>query len=145
MTIGMAFPTLILSSVQTKAMPHSIYHGVHSITHSDFYYKTPDMSDPRAIEISWIIETESGKQFGTSFGYNSDKRVINVMKKSIDGFISATPVHRQELFSLSVIERHSMGRLYGFKQAGINVPDPNHETMVFDGPALTVQELAHAA
>ena len=126
-------------------MPHSIYHGVHSITHSDFYYKTPDMSDPRAIEISWIIETESGKQFGTSFGYNSDKRVINVMKKSIDGFISATPVHRQELFSLSTIDRHHLGRLYGFKQVGINVPDPNDETRVFGGPVLTVKELAHSA
>ena len=126
-------------------MPHSIYHGVHSITHSDFYYKTPDMSDPRAIEVSWIIETESGKQFGTSFGYSSDKRVINVMKKSIDGFISATPVYRQEFFSLSLWERYVMHRLHGFIQAGINVPEPNHETMVFDGPALTVREVAHAA
>ena len=126
-------------------MPHSIYHGVHSITHSDFWYKTPDMSDPRAIEVSWIIETESGKQFGTSFGYSSDKRVINVMKKSIDGFISATPVHRQELFSLSIWERYVMHRLHGFIQAGIKVPEPNHETTVFHGPALTVREVAHAA
>ena len=105
------------------------------------------MSDPRAIEVSWIIETESGKQFGRSLGYTSDKRVISAMKKSIDGFISATPVYRQELFSLNAVDRYSRGCKpnYGFKQAGINVPDPNHETMVFDGPALTVQELAYAA
>ena len=125
-------------------MPHSIYHGVHSITHSDFYYKRPDMSDPRAIEVSWIIETESGKQFGTSFGYISDKRVISAMKKSIDGFISATPVYRDELFAIDIIKRRSRGRYYGFKQAGINVPDPNHETKIFGGPALTVRELAQS-
>ena len=126
-------------------MPHSIYHGIHSLTHSDFYYKVPDMSDPRAIEVSWIIETESGKQFGKSFGYKNDKYVISAMKKSIDGFISATPVHRQELFSLSTIERYYREPLHGFKQAGINVPDSTDETMIFDGPALTVQELAYAA
>ena len=126
-------------------MPHHIHHGIHEITHSDFYYKIPDMSDPRAIEVSWIIETESGKQFGRSLGYNSDKRVISAMKKSIDGFISATPVYCQELFSLSTIEWHSMERFHGFKQAGIKVPEPNHETTIYNGPALTVQELAHAA
>ena len=135
----------MISADQPTTMPHHIHRGVHSLTHSDFYYRTPDMSDPRAIEVSWIIETESGKQFGTSFGYISDKRVISAMKKSIDGFISATPVHRQELFSLSIWERYSMERLHGFIQAGINVPEPNHETTVYNGPALTVQELAHAA
>ena len=102
------------------------------------------MSDPRAIEVSWIIETESGKQFGTSFGYISDKRVISAMKKSIDGFISATPVYQDELFAIDIIKRRSRGRCCGFKQAGINVPDPNHRAKIFGGPALTVRELAQS-
>ena len=126
-------------------MPHSIYHGVHSITHSDFYYKTPDFNDSRAVMMYWIIDTETGKQFGTSLGYTSDKRVISVMKKSIDGFISATVVHRDELFSLDIVERHARGRLYGFNQAGITVPDSVEETPVFGGPALTVGELVQSA
>ena len=135
----------MISANQPTTMPHHIHHGVHAITHSDFYYKIPDMSDPRMIEVSWIIETESGKQFGTSYGYNADRYVISAMKKSIDGFISATPVYRQELFSLTLWERYNQERHYGFKQAGIKVPDPNHETTIYNGPALTVQELAHAA
>ena len=135
----------MISADQPTTMPHRIHRGVHTIYHSDFWYRTPDMSDPRGIRVSWIIETESGKQFGTSFGYNNDKYVIRAMKKGIDGFISATPVYRQEVFSLSIEERYFMEDHHGFKQAGIKVPEPNHETWSYSGTALTVQELAHAA
>ena len=135
----------MISAEQPTTMPHYIHHGVHCITHSDFWYKTPDLSDPRYIEISWIIETESGKQFGSSIGYTADRYVISAMKKSIDGFISATPVHRQDLFSLTIWERYAQDRLHGFIQAGIKVPDPNDEQWGCGGSALTVQELAHAA
>lgn len=123
-------------------MPYCIYHGLHELTHSDFYYKYTDFSDPRAIQISWIIETEVGKQFGVSFGYKSDKSAINVMKKSIDGFISATPVYRLDWFPRGM-EVFEPPVNYGFKLAGISVPEPSAETALFGGPALTVEKVAH--
>ena len=123
-------------------MPHSIYHGVHHVTHSDFYYKCPDLSDPRATEIYWIIETESGKQFGKTMGYGSDKRSITAMKKSIDGFISATPVHRHDYFNEESVEM--MHHCDGFVKAGIVLPE-YEGTYVFGGPARTVKELSYAA
>tara|TARA_R100000406_G_scaffold61520_2_gene42826 strand:- start:409 stop:789 length:381 start_codon:yes stop_codon:yes gene_type:complete len=126
-------------------MPYYIHQGVHRITHSDFYYKTPDFDDSRAVEVSWIVETENGRQFATSFGYNADRYVISTMKKSIDGFISATPVYRDEMYGDRIMSRVQVVSNYGFKQAGVNVPEPTAETMIFGGDPLTVQEVAHAA
>ena len=66
-------------------MPHSVYHGFHQFSHSDFYYKSPNSEDPRAISKSWVIKTKEDVQFAESMGYE-DSLLMRQFKKFIPGF-----------------------------------------------------------
>ncbi len=95
-------------------MPHSVYHGFHQFSHSDFYYKSPDSEDPRAISKSWVIKTKEDVQFAESMGYE-DSLLMRQFKKFIPGFEDAKLVDEIKLKDLSPSAKVGDG----FRRAGL--------------------------
>ena len=101
-------------SANFPLMPHSIYHGFHQFTHSDFYYKCPDYDDPRAISKSWLIKTKENVQFAESIGYK-DSALMKQFKKVIPGFEEAKLVDEKKCSRKDMYSKVGDG----FRRAGL--------------------------